>query len=56
MVEKTYENLKVCTIIFDQSQYLPQASYPDSEVVVKADKVYQYIFSTYTDNSQHGYM
>lgn len=51
--KSTQVTAQVRTIIFDQLQYLPQTSYPDNEVVVKADKVYQHIFSTYTDNSQH---
>ncbi|PCJ75197.1 MAG: deoxyribonuclease HsdR [Rhodobacteraceae bacterium] len=54
--ESTQVTAQVRTIIFDQLQYLPQTSYPDNEVVAKADKVYQHIFSTYTDNSQHVYM
>lgn len=45
--ESTQITAQVRTIIFDQLQYLPQESYPDTEVQEKTDLVYQHIYSNY---------
>ena len=34
-------------MIYDELQWLPQESYPDDEVELRSNDVYQYVFASY---------
>jgi len=50
--ESTQVAAQVKTIIFNSLQWLPQASYDDSEVNERTETVYQHVFSAYADGVQ----
>ncbi|MCB9973742.1 MAG: type I restriction endonuclease subunit R [Rhodospirillales bacterium] len=45
--ESTQVTAQVKTLIFDNLQWLPQEAYPDEEVTMRSDNVYQHVYTNY---------
>jgi len=53
--ESAQISAQVITTIHDQLLYLPQDSYPDNEVEIKVNDVYQHIYSNYYGGGESAY-
>ena len=53
--ESAQISAQIITTIHDQLLYLPEESYPDDEVRLKTNEVYQHIYSNYYGGGQSAY-